>query len=69
MPNPSWSKKSNARARTKALADKKVDERGMLPYCRKCPVREDCGCVQYDGYGMTDFWCADNPNEERVHEM
>ncbi len=45
MPNPNWSKKSNARARTKALADKKVDERGMLPYCRKCPVRVDCGCI------------------------
>ncbi len=65
MPNPNWSMKSRERARTKMLANNRIDEPDMLPYCRKCPVRKDCDCVQYDGYGMIDFWCADNPDEKR----
>lgn len=52
-------------AKGKTLADNRMNEPGTLPYCMKCPVMEKCDCVQYDGYGMKDFWCADNPREKR----
>ncbi len=69
MPNKSRSKKSREMARTKTLAYNRVDDPGILPYCRKCPVMKDCDCVQYDGHGMLDFWCANNPDEERMYEI
>lgn len=67
MPNKNRSKKSKERIRVKTFAYHRVDEPDMLPYCRKCPVRKDCDCIQYDGYGMINFWCADNPRERRVY--
>lgn len=66
MPNKNRSKKSKEMARSKTLAYHRVDEPDMLPYCRKCPVRKDCDCTQFSGYGMIKFWCRRNPNEKRV---
>jgi hypothetical protein len=67
MPNKNWSERSQARQ--VRISKERTKDKGILPYCRKCPAVEDCDCIHYDGRGMTDFWCADNPNEERVHEI
>lgn len=66
MPNPNWSKKSNARARTKALADGRILAQGVHEYYRKCPLIEICDNVQYNARNSS-VWCADNPNERRVY--
>jgi len=60
-----WGRKSRERTRAKMIANNRTTDPGILPYCKKCPVMKDCDCNQYDGYGMTDFWCADNPDERR----
>ena len=65
MPNPNWTKRSNARARTKALADGRVLAQGVHEYCEKCPLVDACDNVQYRARNSS-VWCADNPNDDGV---
>lgn len=67
MPNKNWSRKSREMGKSRALAYGKCDAQGVHKYCKKCPLVEDCNNVQYNARNST-FWCADNPNEERIDE-
>ena len=55
-PNYNWTKKSNARARTKALADGRVKAQGMLSRCIICV---GCDSPQYNARGLLLFECTD----------